>query len=827
MLLAPNKTAPTLTWAEFWLAQGWAIFPVCSPLMGPHTHGTTQCDESSRDYGKHPLTRNGHKDATPDVDQVRLWWERWPDANIAGTPPPDHFVVDIDGPTDIEFPATWEHATGQGRHLVYRQNPVNVIPHGQKIWPNVDTRCHAKGYVVLPPARHRSGASYELVAQLPVAVFSSGLRPVKAVTTKPGKAVVVRDDVASVLLKTPDDPTAGDDDMIKVAGYLARYVPDRDVFCALLSAVNTRLVVPLDDTAMDKKFTQWDRHREVQAAKQSVALDDEARGWLFERPATDDVSAGYDTPIDGRDGTVVYMPITDFTMRATGIIVAPGFAKRVFIVDCVRADGVTLVGQKIDTDTMCEATRLKKWLARRGLNTYEHRKDPRGGSLGQRLIKMLESQTPVALESRDHYGWCAETSAFLIEQGEVTHAGLRGFTQVYPDDKLRTDAPTAFSFDGDVTQAREWLSRVLSLQPEREAVKIGAWVMMLLLRGHWHGLLPGLLVQASAGTGKTRFFQLLFKLLGSTNEGESLTVPAMRDKLLGSTSNAVWLDDVHLDDRQQQLMRGALTNGKVTLKHQGNDGSWETVEKHMRASIVVSGEGVDWYRQKALRDRFIEVNFDTSIRTVDADKLVTEDIGRASGALLMAVLGTAPLLAELEALREGVTARDEHARTTLRIGARVLDAVLGSGHKWTRILDGWYLNDAEAESQGHASENVLNVLPTLWRRHHFPMAPGQGSLSQPIFYDQVAHCFWIRTEAVADEWNQTQKNLDIRARQMTSVDALQKELKACGSDGPRNKYTARMGGLREGFKYWPLPKRYSDIVVELSSYVVNDTDEEN
>jgi hypothetical protein len=63
-----------LTTAEF----GWPVFP-CVPR------------------GKAPLVRSGFKDATTNPNQIRRWWTRWPDANLAvacGAPGPD--VLDID-----------------------------------------------------------------------------------------------------------------------------------------------------------------------------------------------------------------------------------------------------------------------------------------------------------------------------------------------------------------------------------------------------------------------------------------------------------------------------------------------------------------------------------------------------------------------------------------------------------------------------------------------------------------------------------------------------------------------------------------------------------
>ncbi len=826
-LMAPSKTASMLTWVKWWVAQGWLVFPVCSPAMGPHKHNKsdeTMCDESNRDYGKRPMVGNGFQVATTDIEQLELWWNRWPNANIAGVPPVDHFMVDIDGETDLKFPDTWEHGTGKGRHLLFKQNPNNPVPHGRKVWPNIDTRLNGKGYVCLPPSLHASGTKYALVAQRPVLMFPTNIKPVrggKAKTTRAAKKADATGEMVSVLLKAPDDPSAGDDDMIKIAGYLARYIPEREVYCAILHRANQYLVEPLSDSAMEKKFSQWDRHREATEAKDAKRVDDESRGWLFPRDV-----GGYDTPIEARDGTVSYMPVTDFTMTARGVVVSPNYARRMFIVDITRADGTIITGAKVDTDTMVDNLRFKRWLARRGLSTYDNSRDPRKGALGQRIIKMLESQDPELLMARDHYGWCEESQAVLTTQGEISADGLRDFTRVYPDDKLQTDAPTAFSFDADLAQAREWMSRLLALQPEREAAKVGAWAVMLMLRGQWTGLMPGLLVQASAGTGKTRFFQLLFKLLGSTNDGETLTDATLRDKLVANINGAVWLDDCHLTEKQETTMRTALTGGKQTHKVTGGDG-WETVEKLMRASIVVSGEGVEWYRQKAYRDRFIDLEFTKDIRTNDADKLVAEDINRASGVLLMAVLQHAGMLKELESLRLGVTERDDHARTTLRIGARILDAVLGTDNKWTTIIDDWYRGIDPTGEHGHASEGVLMVFPRLWMRDKHPTSAGQGALLKAIWYDKVAKMFWVNTTMCADLWNQTQRNLSMREQQMTSASALIKELKACDSPGPQNKYGSSMGGKPgKGAKYWPLPHFYSELVLDAANYVDGDENQD-
>src|SRR5437762_2791989 len=61
-------------------ALGIAVFPLHHPLLdGGCSCGAKDCVTSA---GKHPRTYNGLKAATTDCDQIRGWWNAWPDANI-------------------------------------------------------------------------------------------------------------------------------------------------------------------------------------------------------------------------------------------------------------------------------------------------------------------------------------------------------------------------------------------------------------------------------------------------------------------------------------------------------------------------------------------------------------------------------------------------------------------------------------------------------------------------------------------------------------------------------------------------------------------------
>ena len=127
---------------------------------------------------KVPLTRNGCKDATTDVAQIKAWWQKYPNANIGlatGSVSQNVFVIDLDIDEDCgidgyhsledwqrehgDFPETWTAITGRGGyHLYYRGN--GKIKNRAGIIDGVDIRGNG-GYVVAPPSIHKNGRRYE------------------------------------------------------------------------------------------------------------------------------------------------------------------------------------------------------------------------------------------------------------------------------------------------------------------------------------------------------------------------------------------------------------------------------------------------------------------------------------------------------------------------------------------------------------------------------------------------------------------------------------------------------------------------------------------
>jgi len=138
---------------------GWPVFP-CRP------------------GSKEPATRNGFHDASTDERQIRDWWRREPDRNVAiatGAPGPD--VLDVDVREDGSgFPAlnTAKRAGLAGGHSAVVRTPSTGLHlyfagtdqrSGSLRGQHLDFRSRG-GYVVAPPSR-AAGAAYVVVGHHP------------------------------------------------------------------------------------------------------------------------------------------------------------------------------------------------------------------------------------------------------------------------------------------------------------------------------------------------------------------------------------------------------------------------------------------------------------------------------------------------------------------------------------------------------------------------------------------------------------------------------------------------------------------------------------
>lgn len=165
-----NSLITNLDYALHYANLGWHVFPTHTIVDGMCSCKKKNC----RTPGKHPMTRQGLKDATTDKIKIKKWWTNKPNANIAirtgaisGIS-----VIDIDLKTNgfislekltnkPENPKnTLRSITGgKGNHLIYKHSGTPIKTRTGFL-PGIDIRGEG-GYIIAPPSLHISGSYYE------------------------------------------------------------------------------------------------------------------------------------------------------------------------------------------------------------------------------------------------------------------------------------------------------------------------------------------------------------------------------------------------------------------------------------------------------------------------------------------------------------------------------------------------------------------------------------------------------------------------------------------------------------------------------------------
>lgn len=146
------------------------------PLHTPQADGTCSCGKvDCHSIGKHPRVYGGVKDASTDIDVIKAWWKRWPNANvgIATGVTADIGVLDIDprhkGHISLnqleeeysKLPETLRVRTGSGgEHIFFKYPGESIINSAGKIREGIDFKTQG-GYVVAAPSVHASGNKYQ------------------------------------------------------------------------------------------------------------------------------------------------------------------------------------------------------------------------------------------------------------------------------------------------------------------------------------------------------------------------------------------------------------------------------------------------------------------------------------------------------------------------------------------------------------------------------------------------------------------------------------------------------------------------------------------
>lgn len=160
-----------LSVAKEYAARGWLVFPI----HGIGEDGQCTCGRlACTDAGKHPVTRNGLKDATKDEARIEELFANLANCNIGVVTGKVSgiTVIDIDVGAGKGGAETWSaliegHGepdtlmakTGSGgMHIYFKYNSA-LKTGSNRLGKGIDVRCDG-GYVVAAPSAHRSGGVY-------------------------------------------------------------------------------------------------------------------------------------------------------------------------------------------------------------------------------------------------------------------------------------------------------------------------------------------------------------------------------------------------------------------------------------------------------------------------------------------------------------------------------------------------------------------------------------------------------------------------------------------------------------------------------------------
>jgi Bifunctional DNA primase/polymerase, N-terminal len=127
--MSTARDASFLQAALNYVHQGYPVIPLCSP---DHKGMPQKHLEDCQNPGKTPLVKNWQRYATeiPSAEEVRQWWQNWPNTNIGGpTGPLWGLALDVDprhdgdlhiGGPEHPIPDTVTNLTGGGgSHYIF------------------------------------------------------------------------------------------------------------------------------------------------------------------------------------------------------------------------------------------------------------------------------------------------------------------------------------------------------------------------------------------------------------------------------------------------------------------------------------------------------------------------------------------------------------------------------------------------------------------------------------------------------------------------------------------------------------------------------------
>lgn len=167
LLKEDNKILVPLEYASSYAELGWAVIPL-SPYYS-----------NNESAGKRPLIKEWQKRGVPTEEEIIVWRQKYPAANVGVVLGSNSGLVgiDVDGQTGEELllewsqgdlPVTWEYITpGGGRRLIYKiHNSIKLQKRSQadRTKEHEELALLGEGsQTVIPPSIHKNGGIYKWI----------------------------------------------------------------------------------------------------------------------------------------------------------------------------------------------------------------------------------------------------------------------------------------------------------------------------------------------------------------------------------------------------------------------------------------------------------------------------------------------------------------------------------------------------------------------------------------------------------------------------------------------------------------------------------------
>ena len=670
-----------------------------------------------------------------------------------------------------------------------------------------------KGGVVMPPSHHRSGGRYQWEVGLDaIQPWPYPEIPGRGAHSHEGASPNGDAQSLAWLLTHPGD--GGRNNWVtSVLGHYAKRIPFYDGYQLTAEMVYHQALGVEADHPYERA--------EFDATVQSV--------WSAEREKTSGVGRPQeDTGLLSGDGQRLYTlcktksgevvtPFAQFDVRATSMITDP-LGRTSYIMDVTRD---TPEGPDVLNNAVLEAERLgsndalSKWMSARRMIVTPPAHDLGAGTPRPTRFQMyLEAQSPRKVRSAPWMGWHDDEElgpVYVTEQGLITASGLQTDPDLIPDPRRQVIHNNWFyGFDDTPEAAMAILRELLTYHDPVTTSVFGAMWALAPIKGELmriSSLFPHLAVVAPSEAGKTNgFFDLMLQANGRCQAGGTLTAASLRDDLAAHRGGFVWVDDPSNIDDIGDLLRSAANEGNYSKK--GGVNWQDTIVIPLVAPLVISAEGVEMLRERAMADRVVELDVPSPVgrQSERGQHPQWDDIlelqhnvghlSRYAGWYVQRVWQWLDVIGGSEGLRRLAitlrvgTGRQSEKLALVRLGARALAWVAGCD-RWqdvlvrgtsvggvgsidpVEIVDAWAQGTALEDKRGPYIVSV--VLPSYFSAKGF--VPSYKSAPvEPVYIDNHGH-LRVNVQGLAAWWlNHSRSRSDRdRAQQLGAPGALRAE----------------------------------------------------